>query len=365
MANSLFLGRSLKTLQRLFVARFTNTGDPRMDGAEALLVYVVNPQNLSDRSPLARDTTLSGLLQVSTGQLVPPSSVTASSTGGSGTTALYAVVSSIGSQDSALSAVVTAYGPSSLSGGAYNTVAWSPVPGASGYRVLKQNSSGVWQLISGANPLPLGQTSFNDTGSTPAAYAVQTYNPPAPMAARFVDANGVALSTDSNTPPRLITNVRQMAAYLNHLSTGTTDPGDSFSLFGNDTVLGSQTATATAVGTTYWNPSGSSGFDSYPFANLALDATLTAAGGTLTLNLQRLGADAVWYTLWTSGTLNTGSISGALSMEFGPGLPTDIPVISATAPKRGSQSVVLRGKMRLQAVVGTASTTFSISFGGR
>lgn len=98
-------------------------------------------------------------------------------------------------------------------------------------------------------------------------------------------------------------------------------------------------------------------FSTTAVASLAVDATLTSfTGGTspaLTFFVDRLGADSVWYRLWTSAALTS---AGPVSVQLGP-FPSGTGIVTA----------VLTGTARFGwSTTGTpTAVTFSASVIGR
>lgn len=86
---------------------------------------------------------------------------------------------------------------------------------------------------------------------------------------------------------------------------------------------------------------------------LAVDVNVTAVSGTsptLTVFLERLGADGVWYPIWSPTVINA---AGQTSTSVGPGCAT---------------AAVLTNQVRLRWVIGgsaSPSVTFSASIIGR
>lgn len=98
-------------------------------------------------------------------------------------------------------------------------------------------------------------------------------------------------------------------------------------------------------------------FSTGNFSSLAVDATIASfAGGTspsITVFVDRFGADAVWYRVWTSAAVST---PGVVSGSIGPGQ-------SGT----GNAAAVLTGTARFGWTLAGAPTsvTFSASVVGR
>lgn len=87
-------------------------------------------------------------------------------------------------------------------------------------------------------------------------------------------------------------------------------------------------------------------------STVAVDINVSAVSGTsptLQFNLDRLGADGIWYSAWQSSSINA---TGQTSTSVGPGCAT---------------AAVLTDKIRLRWTIGgtTPSFTFSASLIGR
>ena len=82
-----------------------------------------------------------------------------------------------------------------------------------------------------------------------------------------------------------------------------------------------------------------------PLTTLAadVDCTTTAGGGTVTVFVERLGADNVWYPIWSPTAI---SGAGATSTSIGPGCAT---------------AAVLTGIIRFRWAITGTSVTFSVS----
>lgn len=130
----------------------------------------------------------------------------------------------------------------------------------------------------------------------------------------------------------------------------TSDVGDGTSTIGGAMTLLAM-ASAARNGTT---DTPTAAFNTAGISYAALDINLTAiASGTVTFSLQRLGADGIWYTTWSSAAL---AAPGANSYELGPSSPAAQLVIFATS---GRLSWVFGGGAP------PATVTFSASLIGR
>lgn len=134
-------------------------------------------------------------------------------------------------------------------------------------------------------------------------------------------------------------------------------------------IVGSSTArTLLAIpSAAYTTTSGSLLFDTSTVSTLAMDITVTSfTGGTspsITLNLDRQGADGVWYNMWPgNATGQVISSAGAFSVDVSPGG-------GSWSPPNGSQHAVLGAQARFRwAFTGTAAptaVTYSVSIIGR
>jgi hypothetical protein len=161
-------GGGLTDLREVFINRAPHAA---LDWGTNSHVYLTNSAALEEQRYdfASRVNVFGGPLTVT--QIATPTNVTATPTGGSGTTYGYRVSALSGSGETLASATVTCSGGATLSGSVYNTVRWDPVLGASSYKVYGRTSgsellmatiltSKLYQKGDGAQV-----TSFKDTGA--------------------------------------------------------------------------------------------------------------------------------------------------------------------------------------------------------